>query len=61
MTTASGERPLILVSNDDGYAAPGIIALADALEAVGEVWVFAPERERSAISHAMSKFMRSPP
>ena len=54
MTTATGERPLILVSNDDGIAAPGIIALADALEAIGEVWVFAPERERSAISHAIT-------
>jgi 5'-nucleotidase len=54
VTTATGERPLILVSNDDGISAPGIIALADALESIGEVWVFAPERERSAISHAIT-------
>lgn len=44
----------ILVSNDDGIAAPGIQALARALADVGEVWVVAPDRERSATSHAIS-------
>jgi 5'-nucleotidase len=48
------DRPLILVSNDDGVSAPGLAALAAALEAVGEVWVIAPDRERSAISHAIT-------
>ena len=34
----------ILVSNDDGIDAPGIQILADALGALGEVTVVAPER-----------------
>ena len=48
------DRPVILVSNDDGIHAPGIVALASALEAVGEVWVVAPDRERSAVGHALT-------
>jgi 5'-nucleotidase len=44
----------ILISNDDGIAAEGLLALADALEAVGEVTVVAPEREQSAASHALT-------
>lgn len=48
------QRPLILVTNDDGVAAPGIVALAAALDEVGEVWVYAPDRERSAVGHGIS-------
>ncbi|MFT6399931.1 MAG: 5'-nucleotidase [Bradymonadia bacterium] len=47
-------RPLIFVSNDDGYSAKGVQLLAEALEPLGEVWVVAPERERSASSHAIT-------
>jgi 5'-nucleotidase len=47
-------RPLILLSNDDGIRAPGLAAVADGLDAAGEVWVVAPDRERSAISHAIT-------
>jgi 5'-nucleotidase len=47
-------RPIILVSNDDGIHAPGIAALAEALEPVGEAWVVAPDRERSAVGHALT-------
>ncbi len=47
-------RPSILVSNDDGIYAPGLQALAVALEAVGEVYVVAPDRERSAVGHALT-------
>lgn len=46
------ERPLILVTNDDGVEAEGIQALAKALEAIGDVWVVAPDVENSAKSHA---------
>jgi 5'-nucleotidase len=42
------------VSNDDGYASEGIKALAEAMSALGEVWVVAPEAEQSAASHAIS-------
>jgi broad specificity polyphosphatase/5'/3'-nucleotidase SurE len=47
-------RPLILVSNDDGVSAPGIVALAEALREVADVVVAAPDRERSATSHSIS-------
>lgn len=46
--------PKILVSNDDGIHAPGLSRLAAALEAVGEVYVVAPDRERSAVGHALT-------
>ncbi len=47
-------RPRILIANDDGFHAQGIGALADAMQAIGDVWVVAPDRERSATSHAIS-------
>ena len=50
----STSPPLILVTNDDGYDARGIAALASAMEALGEVWIVAPDRERSAVSHAIT-------
>jgi 5'-nucleotidase len=46
--------PLILVSNDDGIHSAGLAALATALEPIGEVVVFAPDREQSACSHALT-------
>lgn len=47
-------QPLILVTNDDGIAARGLRLLAEALEAVGEVWVYAPDRQQSAVGHGVS-------
>ena len=46
--------PLILVSNDDGIHSEGITALAEALRPLGEVVVVAPDREQSAMSHALT-------
>lgn len=48
------ERPLILVSNDDGYNAPGLIELANELERLGEVWIVAPEKPRSGVSRMIT-------
>jgi 5'-nucleotidase len=48
------DRPLILVTNDDGVMAPGIRAAVAALRALGDVVVAAPDRERSATSHSIS-------
>jgi 5'-nucleotidase len=45
---------IVLVTNDDGVHAPGLAALAEALEPLGEVWVVAPEREQSACGHALT-------
>jgi 5'-nucleotidase len=44
----------ILVSNDDGIQAPGIVALAEALAEIAEVTVVAPHAEQSAASHALT-------
>jgi len=44
----------ILVSNDDGYLATGIIALTEALERVADVVVVAPDRNRSAASSSLT-------
>ena len=44
----------ILVSNDDGYRAPGIGVLAQALSALGEVTVVAPSRNRSGASNSLT-------
>ena len=44
----------ILISNDDGYQAPGIVALYEALKDVAEVEVIAPEQNNSAKSNALT-------
>jgi 5'-nucleotidase len=44
----------ILLSNDDGYFAPGLAALATALGAIAEVTVVAPERDRSGASNSLT-------
>jgi 5'-nucleotidase len=48
------ERPKILVTNDDGIYSKGIFALAKTLRAVGDVFVVAPDREKSAIAHSLT-------
>lgn len=47
-------RPRILVTNDDGIQSPGLAVLAKALARLGEVWVVAPDRERTAVAHAVT-------
>ncbi|MEM9691502.1 MAG: 5'/3'-nucleotidase SurE [Myxococcota bacterium] len=47
-------KPLILLSNDDGYDAAGIIALRQALLAFAEVVVCAPASNQSATSHKLT-------
>jgi 5'-nucleotidase len=44
----------ILLSNDDGIDAPGLAALAEALAGLGRITVVAPDRERSAVAHALT-------
>jgi 5'-nucleotidase len=44
----------ILLSNDDGYFAPGLAALAEALQDLGEIIVVAPERDRSGASNSLT-------
>ncbi len=44
----------ILICNDDGYFSPGIEALASILSDLGEITVFAPERDRSGASNSLT-------
>lgn len=44
----------VLISNDDGYLAPGIRTLASALEAEARVTIVAPERDRSGASNSLT-------
>ncbi len=46
--------PLILLTNDDGISAPGLRVLADAVAPLGELVVYAPDRQRSAVGHGVS-------
>ena len=51
MTT---ERPRILLTNDDGYHADGILALEKGLSEIGDVYVVAPQTEMSGASHSLT-------
>jgi 5'/3'-nucleotidase len=44
----------ILLSNDDGYFAPGLICLAETLSDVADIVVVAPERDRSGSSNSLT-------
>ncbi|WP_264566481.1 5'/3'-nucleotidase SurE [Flavobacterium sp. N3904] len=48
------ERPLILITNDDGVSAPGIRALIAVMSEIGEVIVVAPDKPQSAMGHAIT-------
>lgn len=45
---------LILVTNDDGVYSPGLRALADAMATLGDAVIVAPDRNRSAVGHALT-------
>ena len=48
------QKPLILVTNDDGISAPGIRALIAVMSEIGDVVVVAPDRPQSAMGHAIT-------
>lgn len=50
----NGKRPLIFVSNDDGFYAPGIRALIEVVEQYGDIIAVAPESAESGMSHAIT-------
>jgi len=45
---------IILVTNDDGVNSQGIIALFNAVKELGDAYIVAPDRERSAVSHTLT-------
>ena len=51
---APADRPLVLVSNDDGIDAAGIAALVAALDGLGTLAVVAPFEEQSAVGHGIT-------
>ncbi len=50
----SKEKPVILVTNDDGITAPGIRALVEAVKGLGKVVVVAPDKPQSGMGHAIT-------
>ena len=54
MKPKSKKRFNILVSNDDGVDAPGIYALVQELKKIGDVVVVAPDKQQSAVGHAIT-------
>ncbi len=47
-------RMRILLANDDGIHAPGLAALRQALKSLGDVFVVAPSKEQSGVSHSIT-------
>lgn len=47
-------QPIILVTNDDGFYAPGLKALVLAVSQLGRTVIVAPEQDNSAVSHALT-------
>ena len=52
----TAERPLILLTNDDGIHAEGLEYLKKAAELVGEVQIVAPNSEQSAVGHSITLY-----
>jgi len=50
----SSQKPLILITNDDGITAPGIRNLVECMLELGEVVVVAPDSPQSAMGHAIT-------
>ena len=52
--TMKKDRPLILITNDDGISAPGLKALIAVMTEIGEIVVVAPDNPQSAMGHAIT-------
>ena len=48
------DKPLILVTNDDGITAPGIRTLISIMNEIGDVVVVAPDSPQSGMGHAIT-------
>jgi len=53
-TGSSGSKPVILVTNDDGVMAPGIMNLVEAVKDLGKIVVVAPDKPQSGMGHAIT-------
>jgi len=50
----NSDKPMILLTNDDGFFSEGLELLSHALNAIAQVYIVAPDREKSATSLALS-------
>ena len=48
------EKPVILITNDDGVTAPGILNLVEAVKHLGKIVVVAPDKPQSGMGHAIT-------
>src|SRR5688572_21530655 len=48
------QRPVILITNDDGVTAPGIRNLVEAVKDLGKIVVVAPDKPQSGMGHAIT-------
>lgn len=48
------KKPIILITNDDGIASPGIKALVESVEDLGHIVVVAPDKPQSGMGHAIT-------
>jgi 5'-nucleotidase len=54
MIAENKEKPIILITNDDGITAPGIKNLVEAVKDLGEIIVVAPDKPQSGMGHAIT-------
>src|ERR1700712_364330 len=54
MTEQNIEKPIILITNDDGITAPGIRNLVEAVAGLGQLVVVAPDKPQSGMGHAIT-------
>src|SRR4029078_8005336 len=52
--SVKSDKPVILITNDDGITAPGIRNLVEAVKDLGRVIVFAPDKPQSGMGHAIT-------
>ncbi len=54
MAISKKDKPIILITNDDGITAPGIRSLVEAAKPLGKVVVVAPDKPQSGMGHAIT-------
>jgi len=54
MAKKTKQKPVILITNDDGVSAPGLLNLVDAVKDLGKVIVVAPDKPQSGMGHAIT-------
>ena len=53
-TVRKKEKPVILITNDDGVSAPGLRNLVESVRDLGKIIVVAPDKPQSGMGHAIT-------